>query len=80
MLTNALMQGDMTMKTVGKILEYQKVIERVLSRKGSDVSTVENICLCRIGHIACYESFQHALQDLIANGRIKCCGDSLWLV
>ena len=35
------------------------------------------ICLCRIGHVACYESFQHALQDLIANGRVKCFGDTL---
>ncbi len=67
------------MKTVKKILEYQKVIKRVLTYKSSDVFTIENICLCRIGHIACYESFQHALKDLIANGHVKCCGDSLWL-
>ncbi len=65
------------MKTVKKILGYQKVIERVLSYHSSDTFTVENICLCRIGHIACYESFQHALQDLIANGRVKCFGDVL---
>lgn len=65
------------MKSVKKILEYQKIIERALSRKSSDVFTVENICLCRIGHIACYESFQHALQDLIADGRVKCIGDTL---
>ncbi len=65
------------MKTVKKILEYQTVIERILSRKSSDVFDVENICLCRIGHIACHESFQHALQDLIANGRVKCFGDTL---
>ncbi len=65
------------MKTVAKILEYQKVIERVLSHHSSDIFDIENICLCRIGHVACYESFQHALQDLIANGRVKCFGDTL---
>ncbi len=65
------------MKTVKKILAYQKVIERVLSHGSSDVLAVENVCLCRIGHIACYESFQHALQDLIANERVKCFGDTL---
>ncbi len=60
------------MKTVKKILAYQKVIERALSHKSSDIFTIENICLCRIGHIACFESFEHALKDLIANGRVKC--------
>ena len=59
------------MKTVKKILEYQRVIERILSSHSCDVFELENICLCRIGHIACFESFTHALEDLLANGRIK---------
>ena len=58
------------MKTVKKILEYQKVIERLLSRRSYDVIELEDICLCRIGHIACFESFLHALQDLVASGRV----------
>lgn len=59
------------MKTVKKILEYQKVIERLLTNRSYDVFEIENICLCRIGHIACYESFEHAINDLVLNGRIK---------
>ena len=59
------------MKTVKKILEYQKVIGRLLDNRSYDVFELENICLCRIGHIACFESFTHALEDLLSNGRIK---------
>lgn len=59
------------MKTVKKILEYQKVIERILLSRSCDLFELENICLCRIGHIACFESFTHALEDLLSNGRIK---------
>ena len=59
------------MKTVKKILEYQRVIERLLSNRAYDIFELENICLCRIGHIACFESFVHAIDDLINNGRIK---------
>jgi len=63
------------MKSVEKILEYQKVIESIVSKKSCDVYEIENICLCRIGHVACYESFCHALEDLISNGRVKCFQD-----
>ncbi len=59
------------MKTVVKILEYQKVILRLLSHRPYDIIELEDICLCRIGHIACFESFQHAIQDLTANGTIN---------
>ena len=59
------------MKTVKKILEYQRVIERLLKNRSYDVFELENICLCRIGHIACFESFTHALEDLLSNSRIK---------
>lgn len=59
------------MKTVKKILEYQRVIERLLDNRSYDVFELENICLCRIGHIACFESFVHAIEDLLTNGRIK---------
>ena len=59
------------MKTVKKILEYQRVIERLLGNHSYNVFELENICLCRIGHIACFESFIHALEDLLSNGRIK---------
>ena len=58
-------------KQVTKILEYQKIIEQLLKQRAHDIFELEDICLCRIGHIACYESFEHAVQDLIANGRIK---------
>ena len=58
-------------KQVTKILEYQKVILRLLSNRPFQVFELENICLCRIGHIACYESFEHALDDLVANGTVK---------
>lgn len=59
------------MKAVQKILEYQRIIERLLKDRAYDVFELENICLCRIGHIACNESFEHALDDLVANGRVK---------
>jgi len=59
------------MKTVKKILEYQATILRLLSHKSYDIFELENVCLCRIGHIACFESFMHALKDLVSNGKIK---------
>lgn len=59
------------MKTVKKILKYQRTIERLLSNRSYDIFELENICLCRIGHIACFESFTHALEDLLTNGRVK---------
>ncbi len=57
------------MKSVKKILEYQKIIERLLQNRSYNLFELENICLCRIGHIACYESFEHAVEDLVASGR-----------
>ena len=59
------------MKTVKKILGYQKIIIDLLDKHSYDVLELENICLCRIGHIACFESFTHALEDLLSNGQIK---------
>ncbi len=58
------------MKSVPKILTYQRRIISLLSRKDRNVQDVEHVLLTEIGHIACFESFTHALQDLIANGRI----------
>ena len=67
------------MKTVKKILEYQKVIMRLLQNRGYDVVELEDICLCRIGHIACWESFEHAIKDLLVNGTVKSDGHILFL-
>ena len=61
-------------KQVTKILDYQILIERLLKHRPYKIFELEDICLCRIGHVACFESFKHALQDLIANGRVKLFG------
>jgi len=63
------------MKRVSKIIEYQKVINRLVAIRDYDLFELENICLCRIGHIACWESFVHALEDLLANGSINKVGN-----
>ena len=57
-------------KSVKKILEYQKRVEKLVDIRSYDILELEDICLCSIGHIACYESFEHALRDLIFNGQV----------
>lgn len=61
------------MKTVPKILEYQKVIIQLLSNRPYNLLEIEDICLPqqRTERIACYENLEHALKDLIANGKIN---------
>ena len=65
------------MRSVEKILEYQRIIQKIVSKNPSNVFDIENICLCRTNHIACYESFQYALEDLISNGKVKCFQDTI---
>ncbi len=58
------------MKTASKIIAYQKSITRILRAGDQTSDQLESLCLCKIGHIACWESYLHALQDLIFNGRV----------
>jgi len=67
------------MKSVQKILDYQKTIVRLLSKKGFDLFELENICLHRLGHVACWESYIHALEDLVSNGRISKIGSTVFI-
>lgn len=66
-------------KQVKKIIEYQKIIRRLLSQRGYDLFEIENVCLCQIGHIACFESFVHAIEDLLANGTINKVGNAVFI-
>ncbi len=67
------------MKRVQKILDYQKTILRLLSTKSRDLFEIEDICLNRIGHIACWDSYIHALKDLISNGRVQKVGSTVFI-
>ncbi len=67
------------MKSVQKVLSYQETIERILSAKGRDLFELEDLCLCRIGHIACFDSYLHALEDLVSSGRVQKIGSTVFI-
>lgn len=59
------------MKSVKKILSYQRAIIRALSIKDHTFKELEHVCLDRIGHIADWDSYIHALEDLASGSRIQ---------
>ena len=65
------------MKSVKKILKYQeKIIE--LCKATNDYIKIDDLAIdCLAGPSARNQSFMHAWEDLVANGRLEICGNSL---
>jgi fatty acid-binding protein DegV len=58
------------MKSAKLILKYQQRIVRLLKLKDYSPIALENAVM-KLNEQCCFESYTHALQDLIANGRIS---------
>ena len=59
------------MKSSKNFLSYQRAIVRVLTIKDYTFKELEQVCLCKIGHAADWNSYIHALEDLAHNNRIR---------
>ncbi len=65
------------MRSVKKILDYQnKIIE--LCKAAKDYVKIDDLAIdCLAGPSARNLNFRHAWEDLVVNGRLQLCGNSL---
>ncbi len=65
------------MKTVKKIIRYQRIILKTL-HKARDYIKIDDLAIqCLAGPSARNMSFMHAWKDLVANGTLQICGNEL---
>ena len=67
------------MKTVKKIIRYQRIILKALYKAGDYIKIDDLAIDCLAGPAARNASFIHAWEDLVANGTLQTCGNSLRL-
>lgn len=65
------------MKSVKKILDYQKKITKLCKTAGDYVKIDDLAIDCLAGPAGRNLNFMHAWEDLVDNGRLQLCGNSL---
>jgi len=68
------------MKSVKKILKYQEKIIELCKKTKSPTRyiKIDDLAIdCLAGPAGRNQSFMHAYEDLVANGRLEICGNSL---